>query len=145
MCGLSERDVEICAMTIVSAGSDDRVIVDIHTHTPTQRDPIPTDRVVKSSIRRPDRIVIETTSWVDYERDMAPVDVSIVFNLAVASPDDDVGVARDRSSVNVSTAEFVASNATHRIGFMSVNPRDPGALEEIETCRFDLGLAGIKL
>ena len=47
--------------------------------------------------------------------------------------------------INESTAEFVASDPVRRIGFLSVNPDDPGALDEIERCRHDLGLAGIKL
>jgi predicted TIM-barrel fold metal-dependent hydrolase len=121
------------------------VIVDVHTHTPTQREPVPPDQLVVSTIRRPDRPVVETVSWADYERDMAAVDVSLVFNLAVDSPAEDVGIPGDPVGINDATAAFVAAAPSRRIGLLSVNPETPGAFEELERCVEDLGLVGLKL
>ncbi|MGH3490366.1 MAG: amidohydrolase family protein, partial [Actinopolymorphaceae bacterium] len=42
------------------------------------------------------------------------------------------------------TAEFVADAPHKRIGFMSVNPLEPGVYDEVERCR-ELGLVGVKL
>ncbi len=121
------------------------MIIDVHTHTPSHRDAVPPDEVVESTVRRPDRPVVETTSWADYERDMAPVDASIVFGLAVDSPAEDVGIPGTATGVNDATAAFVAADPSRRIGFLSVNPERPGAFEELERCVDELGLVGLKL
>jgi predicted TIM-barrel fold metal-dependent hydrolase len=88
-----------------------------------------------------------TVTWDDHERaaDLAGVDVSIVFNIWTRSPLQDTGLAGDASRVNDSTAEFVAAGAGRRIGFLSVHPEAPDAIDEIERCVSDLGLRGIKL
>lgn len=123
------------------------MIIDIHTHTPTHRDAVPKDEEHWNAVGRPDKAVKVTVSWAEYDRAAldANVDVSVVFNIAVREPGKDTGIPGDPGRVNDSTAEFVAANPSRRIGFMSVHPDEPGALEEIERCAEDLNLKGIKL
>ena len=121
------------------------MIVDVHSHTPTHRHPVPTDQILSSGHWRPDRVVVATTSWDDYEAAFEQVDVSVVFNIAVDDPLRDTGIPTDPARINEATAEFVAAAPDRRIGFLSVNPLRPGALGEAERCRSELGLAGIKL
>ena len=123
------------------------MIVDVHTHTPTHRDTVPPDEVAVNTSWRPDRPVVSTTTWADHAAAQAAggVDVAIVFNIAVASPAESTGLPGDPNRVNDSTAEFVADDPAHRIGFLSVHPSDPGALDELDRCVGDLGLRGIKL
>jgi predicted TIM-barrel fold metal-dependent hydrolase len=122
------------------------MIVDVHTHTPAFRGPVPPDRVVVNTVWRPDRPVVAATSWADHEaaRTAAGVDVSVVFGIAV-EPGESLGLPGDPTSVNDDTAAFVAADPAHRIGFLSVRPDDPEVLAEIERCVGDLGLRGLKL
>ena len=120
------------------------MIVDVHSHTPTHHDSVPDHERRTYAAWRPDRDVTTTNSWEDYERDFAGVDVSIVFNIAVDDPLAATGIPTDPARINESTAEFVAASR-RRIGFLSVDPRRPGALDETERCRTQLGLRGIKL
>jgi predicted TIM-barrel fold metal-dependent hydrolase len=120
------------------------VIVDVHTHTPTHRDEVPAAEQVVNTAWRPDRPVRAATSWQDWEDAQAGVDISIVFNIAVGDAAA-TGLPSDPARVNDATAEFVAVDPGRRIGFMSVRPDAPGALEEVERCRSELGLRGLKL
>jgi predicted TIM-barrel fold metal-dependent hydrolase len=120
------------------------MIVDVHSHTPTHRDAVPDAEQLAHDTWRPDRDVLTTNSWADYEEAFAPVDVSIVFNIAVADPLAATWIPTDPDRINDSTAEFAAADPARRIGFLSVNPTEPGALEEVERGRA-LGLRGIKL
>jgi predicted TIM-barrel fold metal-dependent hydrolase len=121
------------------------VIVDVHSHTPTHRDPVPEADLLVNAKWRPDRAVTSTTSWSDYQEAYRDVDVSIVFNIAVEDPLRDTGIPTDPTRINESTAEFVAAAPDRRIGFLSIDPTARNALDEVERCRHDLGLAGIKL
>lgn len=120
------------------------MIVDVHTHTPTHIDAVPADEVLSYSAWRTDRAVVTTNSWADYDAAMGAADVSIVFNIAVADPLASTGLPYPPERTNDATAEFAAADPTRRIGFMSVDPTDPGALEEADRCR-ELGLVGVKL
>lgn len=120
------------------------MIVDVHTHTPTHREAVPDDERLAYGLWRPDRDVVTTNSWADYDRAVAAADVSIVFNIAVPDPLAATGIPNDPSRVNDSTAEFAAADPGRRIGFLSVDPTAPGALDEVERSR-SLGLRGIKL
>jgi predicted TIM-barrel fold metal-dependent hydrolase len=120
------------------------MIVDVHTHTPTHRDAVPDDERLAHGLWRADREVVTTNSWADYDDAVAAADVSIAFNIAVDDPLAATGIPSDPARVNDSTAEFVAADAGRRIGFLSVNPTAPGALEEVERGQA-LGLRGIKL
>lgn len=123
------------------------MIVDVHTHTPSHRAAVPEDEVVLNSAWRPDRVVTATTSWADHAAAAreANVDVSIAFNIAVPSSLETTGLPSDASRVNDATAEFVRDDPARRIGFLSVNPEAPGALQEVERSVGDLGLRGVKL
>jgi predicted TIM-barrel fold metal-dependent hydrolase len=122
------------------------VIVDVHTHTPTHREAVPDDEVKYYGKWNNAGPVRTTNSWADYERGTAAADISIVFN--IQRDTSEIGETSALQAVvdriNVATAEFAASDPARRIGFMSVNPRRNGYLEEVEQC-VDLGLHGIKL
>ncbi|GAA1551836.1 hypothetical protein GCM10009789_01940 [Kribbella sancticallisti] len=120
------------------------MIVDVHAHTPTHRFAVPAEERRVYENWRTDRPVVTTNSWADYDEAMAAADVSIVFNIAVDDPLAATGLSYPPERCNDATAEFVADNPTKRIGFMSVNPARPGALEEADRAR-SLGLVGVKL
>jgi predicted TIM-barrel fold metal-dependent hydrolase len=113
-------------------------MIDIHSHVPTHRSFVPAEELVVNSKWRPDRPVAATTTWDDYDAAFADVEVSVAFT-----------IARDRTQVdsplNDAVAEFVAAAPTRRIGFLSIHPEVPGAEDELERARNDLGLKGIKL
>src|SRR5581483_5003298 len=125
------------------------VIVDVHTHTPTHRQPVPPDERQVNTLWRPDRAVEAAVSWDDYLRAMEPVDRAIVFGIALrggreAAGREGVGV-RWGGDVNEMTATFAHAHSEKLIGFMSVHPEEPRVLEEMERCVGDLGLRGVKL
>jgi uncharacterized protein len=120
------------------------VIVDVHTHTPTHRDAVPADERLTFGNWRTDRPVVTTNSWAEYDEANAAADVTIAFNIAVDDPLAAVGLPYPPERCNDATAEFVKTDPTRRIGFFSVNPLDPKALEEADRSR-DLGLVGVKL
>jgi uncharacterized protein len=121
------------------------VIVDVHTHTPSHKEAVPPDEVIVNEKWRPDRDVVATNSWADYDRACSAADVTIAFNIAVPDPVRTTGIPADPTRINESTAEFVAAAPDRRVGFMSVHPNQPDALSEVERCHFDLNLRGIKL
>jgi predicted TIM-barrel fold metal-dependent hydrolase len=113
-------------------------MIDIHSHVPTHRSVVPEDELVVNSKWRPDRPVAATTTWNDYDAAFADVEVSVAFT-----------IARNRTQVdsplNDAVAEFVSAAPGRRIGFLSIHPEVPGAEDELERARTDLGLKGIKL
>jgi hypothetical protein len=121
------------------------MIVDVHTHTPTHRQPLPASRQVINTKWRTDRPVVASTGWADYERAAQGASVSIVFNIAVADPLAATGIPADPARTNDATAEFVAAAPERRIGFLSINPSSDDAIDELERCVTQLGLRGIKL
>ena len=125
------------------------MIIDVHTHTPTHRTAVPPSEDVVNTMWRPDRPVRATCTWSDFYDAMAPVDRAIVFLIAPGpnqTPFAATGLASDpNANVNDLTAEFVRSRPDKLIGFLSVHPLAPGALDEIERGVQDLGLRGIKL
>jgi predicted TIM-barrel fold metal-dependent hydrolase len=122
------------------------VIVDVHTHTPTHRDSVPPDEVVVNRAWRPDRPVHATTTYEDHDRSQREggVDIALVFNIAVRRPEASTGLP-SASDVNGATADFVRADPARRIGLLSVDPDDHGAMGELERSVGDLGLRGIKL
>ena len=118
------------------------MIVDVHTHTPTHRDTVPEQE--QSATDWGQGAVSTARSWADYDRDLAGVDVSIVFNIAVPEPEHDTGLVGDPARVNDATIEFVAADPLRRRGFLSVNPTVSGWREEVERCVAG-GLVGIKI
>jgi uncharacterized protein len=123
------------------------VIIDVHSHTPQFRDAVPDIRPSSDSVpMRPDRATPVAYTWEDYTKVMQPVDRAIVFNIAAdpeaPSQEDFIYPARQ---VNDATAEFVHAQGGKFIGFLSVHPRDPEFVKEIDRAVFELGLKGIKL
>ena len=111
------------------------MIVDAHTHTPTYKGEIPGNEIEYNTVWRPDRAVKRPVNWAEYMEAMEPVDKAIVF-----------GMAREgEEGPNDATAEFANAYPGKLIGFLSIHPRDPGCLEEMERCVSDLGLRGLKL
>jgi predicted TIM-barrel fold metal-dependent hydrolase len=111
------------------------MIIDVHTHTPGYRGEIPAKEIRYNTAWRPDRAVKTPVTWAEHMQAMEPVDKAIVFGLASEGAD----------SPNDATAEFVRAYPDKLIGFLSVHPRDPHCLAEIERGVSDLGLKGIKL
>src|SRR5688500_18785820 len=120
------------------------MIVDVHAHKPTHAGPVPEHERRTYDRWRSDRPVTTTNSWAEFDEAMSAADVVIVFNIAVDDPAAATGIPHPPERTNDATAEFVAADPGRRIGFMSVNPTRPGALDEADRCR-ELGLAGVKL
>jgi predicted TIM-barrel fold metal-dependent hydrolase len=122
------------------------MIIDVHSHTPSHRDVIPVGERISNDAWRPDRTVEATTTWADFDaaQRSGDVDVALVFNIATKTTGA-AGVPADRERINDSTAEFVAADRARRIGFCSVDPDAPDAIEELERSIGPLGLKGIKL
>lgn len=127
------------------------MIVDVHSHTPQFRGDIPADKRRLHHMWRPDRSVDSVYNWAEFLEAQEPCDKTIVFGVAwhpgevtggVNGVDEPGDVA---VGVNNVTATFVKAHPHKLIGFMSVHPHDPHALEEIERSRTDLGLKGIKM
>jgi uncharacterized protein len=134
--------------------------IDIHTHTPRHRERPPEGTGGWSAGQerapmRPDRPDPGTVTWDDYLQAMAYVDRAVVFNIAPTPPGDPHqpnavpsaagGTASSARAVNDATAAFAQAHPEKLIGFMSVHPRDPHLLDEMDRCVNDLGLRGIKL
>lgn len=129
------------------------MIIDVHSHTPQYKDEVPPEQLVFNHLWRPDRSVQATYSWHDYLKAQAPADKSIVFgiawhpgqmtdNLSGQGPGDTTWY---EGNLNDATATFVRAYPERLIGFMSLHPYDARCLEELDRCRSDLGLRGIKL
>lgn len=127
------------------------MIVDVHTHTPRFRETVPVElrqRVETKWSPGQARPVVFT--WEEYLAALAPVERAICFNIA-ADPRDSAKVRVDEPyivpvpAVNDETAAFVNAHPDKFIGFLTVHPADPGALEEMERATSDLGLRGVKL
>ena len=127
------------------------MIVDVHTHTPRHRVAPPPSTEERSGVNamwRPDQPRSTALTWDDHLMALQPVDRAIVFNIA-ADPrrpfQDDGGLIYPTPQVNDDTAAFVRAAPDKLIGFLTVHPHHPAALEEIERGTQELGLRGIKL
>lgn len=76
-------------------------------------------------------------SAAEFEKAMEPVDKAIVFGITALA----LGVRTPPEFV----AELVARNPKKFIGFMALDPSDPGAVREMERGKKELGMKGIKL
>lgn len=119
------------------------MIVDVHTHTPTHVDRVPDEERQSFAGWHGGDPVHTTNSWADFAAGTDDADVTIVFNIAVPDPLNDVGLPGDPDRINDATAEFAAAD-DRRVGFMSVDPNRADALDELDRC-VGLGLVGIKL
>jgi predicted TIM-barrel fold metal-dependent hydrolase len=68
---------------------------------------------------------------------MQGVDAAIVFGIQ--------SLALKMHTPNDAIAEYVKSHSDKMIGFMSIDPNAPDALDELERCHKTLGLRGIKM
>ncbi|MDQ3657150.1 MAG: amidohydrolase family protein [Chloroflexota bacterium] len=126
------------------------MVIDVHTHTPRFETAVPEgfrDCAVNAKWNPAGARPLVYT-WAEYDAAMAPVERTIVFNIA-QNPQGNEGVDEPyvvpAPQVNDETAAFVRSNPEKYIGFFSVHPDDPGMLDEAERARTDLGLKGLKL
>lgn len=105
------------------------MIIDIHTHTPA-----PTE-------------VMPTPGPEGYMGAMGAVDRAVAFPFATRWTADGVpqGYNAGGANPNDQVRDFVSTCPDKVIGFFAVDPRHPSALDEIDRCVSDLGLAGIKL
>ncbi|MFH1568647.1 MAG: amidohydrolase family protein [Gemmatimonadota bacterium] len=126
------------------------MIVDVHTHPPKLRDPVPEDQAEYNAVWRPDRPVKTTTSWSDYLAAQGPAARSITFGIAWRPGDlalparESAGHDWSDGNINDAVAEFARAHADRVIGFMALHPEDEDSLDELERC-LELGLKGIKL
>ena len=134
------------------------MIIDVHTHTPRYRTKADADAappsVMANAPMRPDRPDPSRITWDEYMEAMKAVDRAIVFNIAgppdgdpfpPGLPEDGIVKREQARAVNDATAAIVHAYPEKLIGFMSVHPRDPHLLEEMDRAVGDLGLRGIKL
>lgn len=123
------------------------MIVDVHTHTPRPRRTAPDGATLGESPGarlRPDGDYHPPTDEA-YLKAMEVVDRALVFDIAGDPTDETPSSWLLAPECNDLTAAFVARHPDKLIGFMSVHPRDPQVLEEMERCYYDLGLKGIKM
>ena len=121
------------------------MIIDVHSHVPSHVDDVPREERVWESKMRPDRAVRLTTTYGDFFKAMEPVDRVISFGIAMPADRPAVIGERDMKKVNDATAALVARAPEKVIGFMSVYPDEPTALDEMERACSDLKLRGLKL
>ena len=81
----------------------------------------------------------EDGSWEAHAAAMAEakVDAAIILGLVACEIDLDIP--------NEYIAEYVATNPEHLVGFGSVDPSDPHAVDKVKYAATDLGLRGLKL
>ena len=113
------------------------MIIDVHTHLSTR------EQWGKVFVEAFDRgytgytgIDLEVTPEIHWEA-VAAVSRTIVFGIN--------SIALGMHTPNDAIAAYAKAHPEKIIGFMSVDPNNPGALEEIDRCVNDLGLKGIKM
>lgn len=113
------------------------MIVDVHTHLtpldgwgPTFLEQVPNANNAAAGI---DLHVTPERHWAA----MAEADKAIVFGIN--------SLALDMHTSNDSIAEYANAHSEKIIGFMSIDPHQEGAIEEIDRCVRQLGLRGIKM
>jgi len=121
------------------------MITDVHSHVPSHVDAVPPEEETWESKMRPDRAVRLTTTYDDFFKAMEPVDRVISFGIAMPADRPAVIGEKDMKKVNDTTAALVARAPQKVIGFMSVHPDEPAALDEMERAYGDLQLRGLKL
>lgn len=109
------------------------MVIDVHTHVSPFKTPV-SDEEATYVYWRPRHPIKMDISWVEHYEAMECVDKAIVF-----------GIAHGRETPNDYVAEYVDSHPEKLIGFLSVDPNDPGAVEELERAATELGLKGVKL
>lgn len=111
------------------------MIVDVHTHVPMFHEPIGKEKATYVYWRPGHPVKLEI-SWLEHYEAMIPVDRAFVFGIPRPHGD---------ASINDRVAEYVNSHSEKLIGFLSVDPNDAGAVDEVERAATSLELKGIKL
>lgn len=113
------------------------MVIDVHTHLSTR------EQWGKVFVEAFDRgytgytgIDLEVTPEIHWEA-VAAVSRAIVFGIN--------SIALGMHTPNDAIAAYAKAHPEKIIGFMSVDPNDPAALDEIDRCVNDLGLRGIKM
>jgi len=113
------------------------MIVDVHTHLSTRQQ---WGRQVAEALEGGKAghgdLDVHTTPQRHWSG-MQPVDRAIVFGFK--------SIALGMQASNDDVAEYANAHPDKLIGFMSVDPNDPAALDEIDRCVGELGLKGIKM
>src|SRR3954451_7531412 len=86
-------------------------------------------------------------TWDDYLAAMKDLDRAVCFNIAsdprIGEPDDG-SLFYPAEHANNDTAAFVRAYPDKMLGFLTVHPFHPKAMEEVERATQDLGLVGVK-
>lgn len=122
-----------------------RMIIDVHSHVPTHEKAAPDSEAKSKAVYRPDKVVKSVFSWQDYMAAMEPVSRVVVFGIKHLHAGEHTAFHYGEGDINEFTARFVRAYPEKLIGFMSVHPDAPNVVEEMERCKHDLGLKGIKL
>jgi predicted TIM-barrel fold metal-dependent hydrolase len=113
------------------------VIVDVHTHAWEVPAHIDSGFLDELQLARPGVKIELHVEFDDYLRAMEPCGRAVCFGLR--------GLLTGLHVPNEFTAAFVARAPEKLIGFMSLDPAEPGWLDEFERARADLKLKGVKL
>lgn len=112
------------------------MIVDVHSHLFGCPDHIAPDFLEQAGRARPDEVDL-TVRWEEYAASAPPDSRAIVFGgkarLSGLWVDDDA------------VAAYVAEHPDRLVGFLALDPTQPGWQEELRRGHRDLGLRGIKL
>ncbi len=122
------------------------MIVDVHTHVPTHVAKIPPQEEIINTKMRAGIPVKLTTTHHDFFRAVEAVDRVISFGIAMPPDRPAVIGERDAKKANDATATLVAAAPPEKvIGFMTVWPDAPDAIDEMDRAYHDLRLKGLKL
>jgi len=111
------------------------MIIDIHTHISEFRRIADIKEVTYTTKLRPhDPPTRSPHSWEEHYEAMKAVDKAVVF-----------GIARGKETPNDLVAEYVGTDPRKLVGFLSVDPNDTEALNEMDRAVSQLGLKGVKL
>lgn len=111
--------------------------VDIHTHVWTQRDHLDPSFVDGVKRARPGVEIDLTVRFEPFMEAMAPCQRVVCFGLR--------GLATGLHVPNEHVARFAARAPAKLIGFMSLDPNEPGWWDDFERSRTELKLKGVKL
>ena len=112
------------------------MIIDVHTHLSTleQWGPVLCEAVHRANAAM--ECDLDVTPQRHWEA-MAGVDKAIVFGIN--------SLALKMHTPNDAIAEYAREHPEKIIGFMSIDPHQSDAIDELERCTHDLGLRGIKM
>lgn len=112
------------------------MIIDVHTHLSTTEQWGPIFNEAFGRANAAHGVDLHVTPQRHFQA-MAGVDRAIVFGIN--------SISLKMNTPNDAIAEYANAHSDKIIGFMSIDPNDPGAVEELERCQRKLGLRGIKM